>query len=145
MQKGLLITRLIAKVDGCLRSLYYPEMETRVSQIESQLRGTCEWLFLHETFEQWRQRIEPVLWIKGKPGSGKSTLMKYLSRWIMSENKDHDNKIVLKFFFHTRGTSELQKTRLGLLQTLVYQLLDRAPSYMPGWCASDRILRIELT
>jgi hypothetical protein len=85
----------------------------------------------------------PVFWINGKPGSGKSTLMKF----AMSDERTRDllttalrscenlpetrpEWIILGFFFHDRG-SHIQKSIEGMLQGVLHQLLSQLPSLLP--------------
>ncbi len=108
----------------CLKSLAFPEMQTRSLEISTAVEGTCRWLLEHSTYKRWAACDHGLLWIKGKPGSGKSTLMKYaLGRQL--EGRD-GNTLVLSFFFHDRGNT-LQKSALGFVRSLVHQLLDQAP------------------
>ena len=67
-----------------------------------------------------------MLWISGKPGTGKSTLMEFARR-SANENTNNGDKLVLSFYFHGRGT-HLQKTFIGLLRSLLHQLLMRSRS-----------------
>ena len=71
----------------------------------------------------WRKRRDicenfGVLWIKGKPGAGKSTLMKHILRYCERKFEDH---MIVSYFFNARG-EQLEKTPLGMLRSLVYQL-----------------------
>ena len=38
-------------------------------------KGTCEWVFNNPLFKTWTDdpHAEPILWVKGIPGAGKST------------------------------------------------------------------------
>ncbi|KFY26104.1 hypothetical protein V493_04270 [Pseudogymnoascus sp. VKM F-4281 (FW-2241)] len=63
-----------------------------------------------------------LLWIKGKPGSGKSTLMER----IFNENTSHSG-IQLGFFFHQRGV-QLQKSTIGMLRTISHHLVSQSNS-----------------
>jgi hypothetical protein len=65
-----------------------------------------------------------VLWIKGNPGTGKSTLVKHTLRHCEQNFKDH---IVAAYFFNARG-DKLEKTPLGMLRSLSYQLLRQESS-----------------
>jgi hypothetical protein len=64
-----------------------------------------------------------VLWIKGKPGAGKSTLMKHALFYCQENLKDY---VIAAYFFNARG-SKLEKTPLGMLRSLVYQLVEQDP------------------
>jgi hypothetical protein len=64
------------------------------------------------------------LWIKGKAGTGKSTLMKFV--WG-NARKRMENHLVLSFFFNARG-EELEKSTLGVYRSLLVQLFECRPS-----------------
>ena len=86
---------------------------------------TCAWILEHKDYKRWIEDKHGLLWILGKPGSGKSTLMK---RIFQTFNKDKAYGCVqLAFFFHKRGT-QLQQTQIGMFRTLLYQLLSQVPS-----------------
>ncbi|KAH6724963.1 ankyrin repeat-containing domain protein [Leptodontidium sp. MPI-SDFR-AT-0119] len=86
---------------------------------------TCGWITSHPSYTNWLDEGFGILWIKGKPGSGKSTLMEFLLRDF--ETRDaYRSSIQLSFFLHGRGTL-LQKNRLGMYRSLLHQLLLKAP------------------
>jgi hypothetical protein len=62
-----------------------------------------------------------VLWLKGKPGVGKSTLMKHA---LSHCKKRFDDQLIVAYFFNARG-ERLEKTALGMLRSMVYQLVQR--------------------
>ena len=121
----------------CLRSLAFLEMGNRSKDICVAAEGTCEWLLRHDTYRSWVTCDRGLLWIKGKPGLGKSTLLRYaLDNVMVASNIASNvgaNPFVLSFFFHSRGV-ELQRTRLGLLRSLLHQLLSRDD--LPGLVAT---------
>jgi adenylylsulfate kinase-like enzyme len=54
-------------------------MEEAVKVDDQVADGTCVWLSEHPKYRQWlTQSGATPLWIKGKPGSGKTTLKTYL-------------------------------------------------------------------
>jgi type II secretory ATPase GspE/PulE/Tfp pilus assembly ATPase PilB-like protein len=70
-----------AKYQRLLQSLTFERMDARLLNITNALPQTCRWFFKEKEFDMWitRNGIEDnhgFLWIKGKPGSGKSTIMK---------------------------------------------------------------------
>ncbi|KAL6799444.1 ankyrin repeat-containing domain protein [Trichoderma sp. SZMC 28013] len=78
-------------------------------------------------FRRWYDRIEHdngLLWIKGNPGTGKSTLMKH----ILEHCQTKEDYVVASYFFNARG-DELEQTPLGMLRSLLFQLLDHEPLY----------------
>ncbi|KAJ1323080.1 ankyrin repeat domain-containing protein 50 [Microdochium nivale] len=117
--------------DACLRSLAFGEIHARHSDIVFALQDTCEWLFETPEFHRWRDSDDydthnGVLWIKGKPGAGKSTLMKHaLARYRENYFRDH---LIVAHFFNARGTT-LEKTPLGLMRSIVHQLIQDDEMY----------------
>ncbi|WYZ35511.1 hypothetical protein EsH8_X_000158 [Colletotrichum jinshuiense] len=116
---------LQAEKEACLRSLAFRDIHARRHDIVPAHPDTCDWLFNTPEFQQW---IDPaylqdhngVFWIKGKPGAGKSTLMKHaFHHYQKSLFSDH---LLLAYFFNARGET-LEKTPLGMLRSIVYQLL----------------------
>ncbi|KAF5570987.1 hypothetical protein FPHYL_822 [Fusarium phyllophilum] len=78
-----------------------------------------------ECFSTWLQSDDNLFWIRGKPGSGKSTLIKFV---INNDNTKrllgswHPNTRILSHFFWKIG-SEPQNSIRGLLCSLLYNLL----------------------
>lgn len=74
---------------------------------------------------------EKVFWITGVPASGKSTLMKFIAKHPsliprLQEWAGKDEVQVAKFYFWNAG-SKIQKSRVGLFRSLLYQLLSQNP------------------
>ncbi|KAF3315411.1 hypothetical protein TWF173_003951 [Orbilia oligospora] len=108
-----------------LRTLSFGGMDFRLNNIALAHQATCDWFFETEEFLQWRNRenvetFNGVLWIKGKPGAGKSTLMKHT---LLHCQKKLSNHSIAAYFFSTRGQG-LEKSRHGMLRSLLYQLCD---------------------
>ncbi|KAI1859909.1 uncharacterized protein JN550_011828 [Neoarthrinium moseri] len=117
-----------------LSTLRWPEMNSRENSIESPSLDTVQWIFgenlkesdVRKSFRQWLQSADALFWIRGKAGSGKSTLMKFL----VHEKRTMKHLVVwnpsvriLHFFFIEVGTSPLQRQIEGCLRSLLYQLL----------------------
>jgi Ankyrin repeats (3 copies)/Ankyrin repeat/NACHT domain len=107
-------------------SLFFPEMEERYKDVVVVKNNTYEWLHQHESFKKWISQGKGLLWINGKPGSGKSTLMRYAFDNLIASREKGDTGVFLSFFYHGRG-NHLQKTAYGLHRALLYQLLDQVP------------------
>jgi AAA ATPase domain len=88
--------------------------------------NTCRWITCHQSYINWLKEGSGILWIKGTPGSGKSTLMEALLRDFEAQPV-YKASIPLSFFLHGRGSS-LQKSRLGMYRSLLHQLLSLAPA-----------------
>ncbi|KAF0319160.1 nacht and ankyrin domain protein [Colletotrichum asianum] len=113
-----------------LQSLYFPEMYDRQKNIQTALDTTCDWLYTTSEYQGWINRTnvpqhEGMLWIKGKPGTGKSTLMKDALGRAEAAYFDSRTTTVAGFFFNARGTQQLEKSPLGLYRSLLHQVLQQ--------------------
>ncbi|KAI2741901.1 hypothetical protein DTO012A1_4463 [Penicillium roqueforti] len=118
------------KIDNeVLESLAFPQMLDRRDNIEPCHTNTCKWILELEEYQSWRSQSYGLLWIKGNPGVGKSTLMVFLHDEIQISDADRPG-IRLDFFFTARG-AEMQRTPLGMLRSLMNQLFDRDPTVRP--------------
>ncbi|CAG8948022.1 unnamed protein product [Penicillium salamii] len=112
-----------------LRSLAFPQMLDRRENVEPCHINTCEWILDMARYQSWRKEYRGLLWIKGNPGAGKSTLMLFLHGKLQSSGNDNHG-IQLDFFFTARGT-EMQRTPLGMLRSLLNQIFDRDATVRP--------------
>ncbi len=85
------------------------------------------------------------LWIKGHPGTGKSTLIKLLFEQAKFNEKSDSSKITLSFFFLARGTAE-EKSTTGLYRSLLHQLFEKAKDLRDSleWMTVDGAKVIQL-
>ncbi|KAJ5770891.1 uncharacterized protein N7511_002942 [Penicillium nucicola] len=115
-----------------LESLRFEQIDARKLTIKKAHAKTCRWLLGHPDYRAW---LDPVklpdhhgfLWITGKPGAGKSTIMKFAySSMRTKKNADHKNTLIASFFFNARG-GYLEKSVLGMYRSLIIQLLEGYP------------------
>ncbi|RAQ99003.1 nb-arc and ankyrin domain-containing protein [Stemphylium lycopersici] len=97
-----------------LDSLRFSQIDARQMTIKTAHAKTCRWLLKCKQYLNWLDATKVgehhgFLWIKGKAGTGKSTLMKFASVNARKTMKDH---IVISFFFNARGEDEEKSTRL---------------------------------
>ncbi|KAL2809226.1 hypothetical protein BJX63DRAFT_435361 [Aspergillus granulosus] len=117
-----------------LRSLKYDEIKNRSSGIKAAFPDTFQWIFKdsQHSFRRWLiSQDKTIFWITGVPASGKSTLMKFIIEHPKLKDllriwAHHDDFYVAKFYFWNPG-SKIQKSRVGLLRSLLYQLLYEEP------------------
>lgn len=110
------------------QSLRFGVMDSRRTAIASPYRSSCEWFIEHPAYREWNepsrlQEHHGLLWIGGKPGAGKSTLMKYL--YTNALKSESPNDMIVSFFFNARGDS-LERSTLGMWRALLFQLFEEA-------------------
>jgi ankyrin repeat protein len=93
-------------------------MNLRRNDVAPASYSTCAWVFDHESYSSWLSQRRGLLWIKGKPGAGKSTLIKY----ILRQGKFPDDLAIASFYFHGRG-APMQRTPIGLFRSVLHQIL----------------------
>lgn len=136
-----------------LESLKFDQMDARRMTIKTAHAKTCKWLLKNPHYIRWldrnaRNEHNGFLWVKGNPGAGKSTLMKFAMKQVRQRMKEH---ITLAFFFNARG-EEIEKSTVGLYRSLLSQLLEALPNLLDVLDLSDfsshsdgeRISNIEL-
>lgn len=151
-----------------LNWLYYSEMNDRRDMIKEAHGRTFGWIFETDSatengnetapdrglaeesrpaidFIPWLRNQGGIYWIHGKPGAGKSTMMKYLADderllehgaiWAAFASCE---LVVASFYFYkSKSSSPLQQSLCGLYRALLWQLIREDPSlarYMfPHW------------
>ncbi|KAI1070579.1 hypothetical protein LB507_006794, partial [Fusarium sp. FIESC RH6] len=144
--------------------LCYDTMLERELTIKDAYKGTFRWIFEENDttgFKNWLVSDEPLYWITGKPGSGKSTLMRYLLQPVSANDGGNQTSIAAstspESIAHPHGRcatylkqwagteheltvvsfhfwaigSDLQSSQEGLFRTLLVQLLRAHPEVIP--------------
>jgi ankyrin repeat protein/nucleoside phosphorylase len=109
-----------------LEALAFEQLDARHATIKIAHTATCEWLLSKSEYMDWQDEDKLLehhgfLWIKGKPGAGKSTIMKYA---YTNAEKDATGSIAISYFFNARG-EHLEKSTCGMYRSLLFQLLSK--------------------
>ncbi|KAH8173141.1 NACHT domain-containing protein [Sarocladium implicatum] len=130
--------RIFEHVRTCL---HFDRLSERQSVIKEAHFATFRWIYeetgpdfetqAFSSFPTWLQKGDGCYWIQGKAGSGKSTLVKQIqghktTRHFLDLWGGGSRVHVVSFFFWYMGSS-LQKTKEGMLRSLLFSLLDKAP------------------
>jgi uncharacterized protein YfkK (UPF0435 family) len=131
-----------------LQSLRFSSIESRHESISKEHSNTFTWIFDQASptkFVEWLKGEDGIYWVSGKPGSGKSTLIKFVAEHEQTkrclEDWAGDKKLVIaNFYFWNASTYQSQKSQRGLLRTILYQILRRCPeliqmAYRDQWIA----------
>ncbi|KAH9980865.1 hypothetical protein BGW80DRAFT_1198993 [Lactifluus volemus] len=84
--------------------------------------GTATWFMDNSSFNEWKSS-DPLLWINGKPGSGKSILCSSIIENI-KDMSNHRLGSICYFYFDYKDTSK--RDIRGLLSSLLVQLCDQS-------------------
>lgn len=123
--------------NAVLEALTFRTMFVREAEIGPRHSRTFDWVFedpkVHDkpwsNFKGWLETGQGCFWIEGKAGSGKSTLMKYVSthpKTIQALTKwaGSCDLITGSYFFWLAG-STLQMNQEGLLRSLLHTILSK--------------------
>ncbi|KAF2994212.1 hypothetical protein E8E14_001000 [Neopestalotiopsis sp. 37M] len=128
-------------------SLTFPQIDERRNKIYRALRNTYEWVLdpgqsqtQFDDLLSWANSpdgTDQVYWVHGKPGSGKSTLMRYLFDELDKDLHFHpwseDGPLLkINYFFWAPGTP-LQKSYIGLLRSLLVQTFSHSPQIIESF------------
>jgi hypothetical protein len=103
---------------------------------------SSDWIFetstpygAHVTFSRWLESQGGLYWIRGKAGSGKSTIMKFII-----ENKQTtqilrvwagDRPLVVTQHFFWASGSKLQRSQEGLFRSLLFNIFQQCQDMIP--------------
>jgi len=129
-------------------AVHFRDLSERYHEISAAADNTFSWIFKDASgqlasnkqlilpFEAWLEKGEGIFHISGKPGSGKSTLMKYLcahtrTKSTLKQWAGDKGLVIGRFFFWSRG-GQMQKSLLGLIRALAYHVITQCPDVIPG-------------
>ncbi|CAI0642343.1 unnamed protein product [Colletotrichum noveboracense] len=109
--------------------LNFDQKDSRQSSIKTAHVKTCRWLLTHPDYEAWLNHERLIqhhgfLWIRGKPGAGKSTIMKFAYGNMRRARRRHGTTAA--FFFNARG-DYIERSVPGMYRSLLLQLLQGVP------------------
>lgn len=141
-----------------LSTFWFPEMNARENNIKEASEDTVRWIFVEENsisesfsesgdssdtdsdtqsqdehptqFRKWLESTGSIFWILGKPGSSKSTVVKFLVRnrqTLEYLGKWRQSVLICRFFFIESCTNPLQRQLRGCLRALLHQVVSSKP------------------
>ncbi|KAL3476303.1 hypothetical protein BJX99DRAFT_258625 [Aspergillus californicus] len=121
------------------KSLRYTNMRQRFHNVVGAMQNTFRWIYEGVPdddippveFNSWLHSGSGVYWITGHPGSGKSTLMKFIhengrTRRALAHWAGSKQLVVASHFFWIQG-SAMQRSQEGLLAGLLENILTQCP------------------
>jgi len=138
----------LARRQAILSTINYAQRPARHESIPDAHQRTFTWIFDSPTpssstpggshFSKWLRTGDAIFWISGRPGSGKSTLMKFTAdhkstRNILSEWAAPRSLVIAKHYFWSAGT-DIQRSQEGLLRSLLFEIMRQIPSLIQVLC-----------
>ena len=126
-----------------LKTLYYPDAICGQKKIVDAHAATFRWVFeppeltgqSWSDFAKWLETGSGTYWINGKAGSGKSTLMNYISYNPQTRQLLHTwagaKGMLTPTFFFWFGGNRLQKSTEGFLRSILYQIFTQRRELIP--------------
>jgi hypothetical protein len=139
----------IQKQQAILDTLSFDSRTIRHQAIPEAHPGTFQWALSTEELEEdgrqdairllhWLQHGEGIFWVTGRPGSGKSTFMKHIAdgpdtRAALRQWSNPFEPVISSHYFWIFGTP-MQKSKEGLLRTLLYEIFCQYPALLRAAC-----------
>lgn len=129
------------------KGIQFSTIQTREDSIPNSFESTYAWIFEDESsnqddmpawnsFPRWLgDDSQKAYWITGKPGSGKSTIMKLIlnQKYLkdrLSQSLGTLRLLLIKYYAWIAGDT-LQKSIEGLKRTIIFQALEQYPDLAP--------------
>jgi hypothetical protein len=132
-----------------LESLRFETMGDRFTAIEEAHKQTFQWVFNNPSafnrpwsdFSEWLEAKSDMYWIQGKAGSGKSTLMRFLTSHTKTADllklwSPSGVSVMAKFFFWKGGVQD-QRSAVGLFRSLLWEALSERTELIPHVFSQD--------
>ncbi|KAF4977269.1 hypothetical protein FZEAL_6157 [Fusarium zealandicum] len=125
-----------------MESLRFDQIDSRRTTIKTAHGKTCDWFLKLAEYQQWlnprnQAQHHGFLWLRGKPGAGKSTIMKFIYLKTKRTTRQQDT-ITASFFFNARG-EYLEKSIGGMYRSLLLQLLEGFPDLQQVFDDTDLV------
>ncbi|KAI8631662.1 hypothetical protein F5Y19DRAFT_401525 [Xylariaceae sp. FL1651] len=126
-----------------LNSLWYASIRDREESIYEAHAKTFQWVFEDpaETGKPWDSFADFLAgdassyWVTGKPGSGKSTLMKFINECpqtqVLLEHWAGKRTLIKASYYFFYNGEDFQKSEYGLLRSLLHSILDQRRDLIP--------------
>jgi len=148
-----LTTQKYANEHVFLTSLHYSQRPVRHENITEAHRTTFSWTLSDveactgesSGLVEWLKGGDGIFWLSGRPGSGKSTLMKFVADHQKTDSLlslwANDGTVIKACHYFWSPGSEIQRSNEGLLRSLLYDILSQNSELIRIVCP-DRWLHI---
>ena len=123
---------------ACLEALSSMDFQQRRLLLPDSPQSTFEWIWTHSTFTNWLDGDSEILWLRGKPSSGKSTFMKCIREGLVEQiqvgegegrvaMEGSHRQVLVDFFYNARGTN-VEMEHISMLRSILWQILSQVPA-----------------
>ncbi|KAI1822205.1 hypothetical protein F4861DRAFT_515614 [Xylaria intraflava] len=139
----------VQKQQAILDTLSFDSRTVRHQTISEAHSGTFKWALSNDGLDEeqkqgeskllhWLRHGTGIFWVTGRPGSGKSTFMKHIAdspgtRAALRQWSSPSEPVVSSHYFWIFG-APMQKSKEGLLRTLLFEILRQYPSLLKVLC-----------
>ncbi|UKZ54103.1 hypothetical protein TrVGV298_007909 [Trichoderma virens] len=121
--------------EKCLRALFITDPAIdRARLITSKgelVYGTCDWITQKKDFIEWRASDGGLLWVSGGPGLGKTMLSIYLTEYLSSCFRSHDDEEShYSTYFFCDAKESTRNNAVAILRGLLFQLVQRKQEFL---------------
>lgn len=118
---------LLMPVSECLQTLEFDHISPHGEQVGDALVQTNQWLWSHARFKRWDEE-GGLLWIYGRPGSGKSVLAKTILRKFenSSDGKAHPERLLICDWFYNSNGGDVGTADSFMLRSVLRKILTRS-------------------
>ena len=132
-----LTSQRLRQEQSVVASLTYQCRPVRHEAIPEAHGRSFHWAF-HSNFAAWLKSGTGIFWVTGKPGSGKSTLTKFLAshettKRLLGKWAPSTQVTITAHYFWSAG-SPIQRSLQGALRTLLYEIFRQCPFLIPRVC-----------
>lgn len=123
VNNGSLVLQQLKEYEGLLE---FSGMNNGLDGVHTNHGNTCRWLLKKREYVDWRDRSKfsehrGFLWIRGNPGTGKSTIMRFAYTTAIRQLRDN---MVVAYFFSARG-ADFEKSVEAMLRSLLFQVFGK--------------------
>ncbi|KAL2068281.1 hypothetical protein VTL71DRAFT_16379 [Oculimacula yallundae] len=124
-------------------TLWLSSIDDRFDEITEAHVRTFGWIYQEprsetrkwSSFDKWLREGDGAYWISGKPGSGKSTLMKFLYKDDRTEEAlkewGGEREVVTASFYFWNSGINFQKTEESMLRSLLFRAMRKKEELIP--------------
>jgi tetratricopeptide (TPR) repeat protein len=97
-------------------------------ELEKRAQKTCSWIIENNDYESWKdpQKHDSLLWINGRPGSGKSVLSSSVIEDLQRQKRKTEGVEVIYFFFNEND--ERRNLSMSVIVNMIAQLTGGLPN-----------------